>query len=230
MLGYFLGAVSMARLFGSLVAPGEDVSSEEYRVLEDDSISLDIASATNVSQKLGPRFGCLVSMLDMLKVFVPTLALKLAFPDQPYFLFAAAAGVVGHNFPVYYRFKGGGGLSSAMGGLLAVDWLAVIATPVAGMILGMGLLRDAYVASTLWLFLLVPWFWIRTHDWGHVLYAAVMIVSFLVATLPLTKQYLRIRKKGPEALQSFYEKFHMGRGLLKIGRLFGLYRKKTPSS
>jgi hypothetical protein len=108
--------------------------------------------------------------------------------------------------------------------LLAVDWLAVVVTPPVGMVLGMGLFRDAYVASTLWLFLLLPWFWIRTHDWAHILYAGAMILSFLLATIPLTKQYLRIRKKGPEALQSFYEKFPMGRGLIKIGRLFGLYK------
>jgi glycerol-3-phosphate acyltransferase PlsY len=126
---------------------------------------------------------------------------------------------------VYYRFKGGGGLSAAIGGLVVVDWLALVVTPPAGLIIGMGLFRDAYMGSTLWLFLLIPWLWIRTHDWNYVFYAVAMALSFLLATLPLTKQYLRIRKKGPEALRSFYEKFHMGRGLLKIGRLFGLYKK-----
>jgi len=225
LAGYVLGALSMARLIGRLFAPEEDVSTQEYRVLEDDSIHLDIASATNVSSKLGSKYGCLVSLLDMLKVFAPTLFFKLAFPESPYFLIIAAAGVIGHNFPVYYRFKGGGGLSAAIGGLVVVDWLALVVTPPAGLIIGMGLFRDAYVGSTLWLFLLIPWFWIRTHDWNYVFYAVAMVLSFLLATLPLTKQYLRIRKKGPEALQSFYEKFHMGRGLLKIGRLFGLYKK-----
>jgi hypothetical protein len=95
------------------------------------------------------------------------------------------------------------------------------------MILGMGLFRDAYVGSTLWLFLLIPWFWVRTHDWAHIAYAAIIAVSFLIATMPLTKQYIGLRKKGPEALLNFYEQFHMGRGLVKIGRFFGLYKKKT---
>ena len=226
LIGYLLGAISMARLVGRVFAPGEDVSRQEYQVSEDDKISLDIASATNVSTKLGARFGCLVSLLDMLKVFAPTLFFKLTFPEAPYFLITASAGVIGHNYPPYHRFRGGGGLSAALGGLLAVDWLAVLVTIPAGMILGMGLLRDAYVASTLWLFLLIPWFWIRTHRWAYVAYAAAMIISFLLATIPLTRQYLRVRKKGPEALQSFYEKFPMGRGLLKVGRLFGLYKKK----
>ena len=216
----------MARVIGRFFAPDVDVSKQEYEGLGDDVISFDLASATNVSLQLGPKYGCLVSLLDMLKVLLPTLCFRLAFPEAPYFLASAAMGVVGHNFPVYYRFRGGAGFSSVLGGLLIVDWLAVPVTTVLGMILGMGIVRDAYAASSLWLFLLIPWFWIRTHDWGHILYAFVMILSFLLATIPLTRQYLRIRKKGPEALQSFYEKFHMGRGLIKIGRLFGLYKKK----
>jgi glycerol-3-phosphate acyltransferase PlsY len=226
LVGYLLGAISMARLIGRIFAPGEDVSRQEYQVLEDDRISLDIASATNVSTKLGSRFGCLVSLLDMLKVFAPTLFFKLAFPESPYFLFAASTGVIGHNFPLYHHFKGGGGLSAVLGGLLAVDWLAVVVTLPVGLILGMGLVRDAYVGSTLWLFLLIPWFWIRTHHWPYIAYAAAVIISFILATIPLTRQYLRVRKKGPEALQSFYEKFPMGRGLVKMGRFFGLYKKK----
>jgi glycerol-3-phosphate acyltransferase PlsY len=136
-------------------------------------------------------------------------------------------GVVGHNFPLFHRFKGGAGLSAAMGGLLAVDWLSVIVTPVAGMVLGLGIGRDVYIASTLWLFLLVPWFWIRTSGWDHILYAAAILASFLLATIPVTKQYIKLRKKGPEALLAFYRQVPMGRGLVKIGRLFGLYKNKS---
>ena len=227
LLGYLIGSVSMARIIGYFFAPGVDFSTQDYQILGGDIMSLDIASATNVSKKLGAKFGCLVSILDMLKVLIPTLLLRWAFPEDPYYLAFAAMGVVGHNFPLYYRFRGGGGLSAALGGLLIIDWLAVLVAPAAGMVLGMGLLRDAYVGSTLWLFLLIPWFWIRTHDWAHLLYAAVIAVSFLIATMPLTKQYLRLRKKGQDALVAFYEQFHMGRGLVKIGRFFGLYKKKS---
>jgi len=222
--GYLLGALSMARVIGRIMAPGEDITGQEYNLVGGESMTLDIVSATNISARLGAKAGCMVSILDMMKVLVPVLALRLVFPESPYYLMAAAAGVVGHNFPVYYRFKGGGGLSAAFGGLLVVDWPAVIITPAAGMILGMLLTRDAYVASTLWLFLLIPWLWVRTHDGFHMLYACIMIISFLLATLPLTKEYIKLKKKGPEYVLSFYNQFHMGRGLIKIGRWFGLYR------
>ncbi len=227
VLGYVMGSISMTRLIGRLFAPGVDFSRHDYKGLKGDTVSFDIASATNVSHKLGTKFGCLVSILDMLKVFLPTLYLRLAFPESPYFLVTAAMSVIGHNFPLFHRFKGGAGLSAAMGGLLVVDWLSVIVTPVAGMILGLGIGRDAYIASTLWLFLLIPWFWIRTHDLAHIVYSAVILASFLLATIPVTKQYIKLRKKGPEALLAFYRQVPMGRGLVKIGRLFGLYKNQS---
>jgi glycerol-3-phosphate acyltransferase PlsY len=217
----------MTRLIGRLFAPGEDFSRHEYKGITGDTVTFDIASATNVSHKLGAKFGCMVSILDMLKVFLPTLFFRLVLPESPYFLITAAMGVVGHNFPLFHRFKGGAGLSAAMGGLFVVDRLSVIVTPVAGMVLGLGIGRDVYIASTLWLFLLIPWFWIRTSGWDHILYAAVILVSFLLATIPVTKQYIRLRKKGPEALLAFYRQVPMGRGLVKMGRLFGLYRNKS---
>ena len=80
LTGYLLGSVSMARLMGRLFAPDEDLSSQDYQILGGDMMTLEIASATNVSQKLGPRFGCTVSLLDMLKVFLPTLFFRLTFP------------------------------------------------------------------------------------------------------------------------------------------------------
>jgi len=43
----------------------------------------------------------------MAKVAIPTLVFKLLYPQDPYLLIAAAAGMVGHIWPVFNRFKGG---------------------------------------------------------------------------------------------------------------------------
>ena len=228
LTGYLLGSISWARLIGRRFLPGADLSRQTYRGLGDDVITLEIASATNVSLQLGPRYGCAVALLDMAKVFLPTLGFRLAFPEEPYFLATAAMGVVGHNFPVFHRLRGGGGLSAVIGGLLVVDWLAVLVAPIAGMVLGMGFLRDVYAGTLLWVFLLVPWFWVRTGDWARVAYAVVLSVSFIVSMMPLTRQYLEVRKGGPEAVAAFLEQFHMGRGLMRVGRIFGLYKARKP--
>ena len=120
-IGYLLGAISFARVtlrvFGQrpvqdveLAVPGTEEKFHSTSV-----------SATAVRLQLGPKYGCLASILDMAKAGVPALIWRLMFPAEPYFLISAAAAVFGHNWPVYYRFKGGRGQSPTMGGMLVID-------------------------------------------------------------------------------------------------------------
>lgn len=226
--GYLLGAISFARLIGRIVAPGEDISKWELTVGEEQRrFTLELTSATNVGAKLGTKYGCLTSVLDMLKVLIPALVLRLLYPDSPYYLIAASAGVVGHNWPVYYRFKGGAGLSAALGGLLVVDWLGVLVAPAAGMIIGLVILRDVFATASVWIVLLIPWLWLRTHDIWHVGYAVVISISFLLASIPTLKQYYKMKREDPEAHRALLESSHMSRGMLKISRWLGLDKNKS---
>ena len=217
-------------MIGRIVAPGTDISRIEIVVGKDEEeqrkYTSELVSATTVGAKLGTKYGCLISVLDMLKVFAPTLGLRLLYPDSPYFLIAAAAGVVGHNWPVYYRFKGGAGLSAALGGLLVIDWLGVLVAPAAGMIIGLVILRDVFASASVWLVLLIPWLWLRTNDIWHIGYAVVISISFLLASIPAMKQFYRIKREDPEAYRVMMESSQMFRGMLKISRWLGLERNK----
>jgi len=223
LVGYLLGSISFARVIGRIFAPGEDLSRTEAVVGEQKRrIVFDLAGGTNVAARLGARYGMLTSLLDLLKVLLPALAFRLLFPGTTYFLAAAAFGVAGHNWPVYHGFKGGAGLSSILGGLLVVDWLAVIVTPLAGMILGLAVFRDLFVAGTLWVLLLIPWLWLRTHSLWHVGYAAAVSLCFLLAMLPTFLRFQLLKKEDPQTYREVTRASHMARGLAKIGRLFGM--------
>jgi glycerol-3-phosphate acyltransferase PlsY len=52
--------------------------------------------------KMGPKVGCTIGLLDILKVTLPVLVFRLLYPDQYYFLIVAIAGMVGHNWPVFH--------------------------------------------------------------------------------------------------------------------------------
>jgi glycerol-3-phosphate acyltransferase PlsY len=86
--------------------------------------------ATNVGRLLGFRYFLLVFALDVLKGFAPTfvvplLAQSLGAPGPPELpVFIALAAVLGHNFPVYLGFKGGKGVATSLGVLLALDPIA----------------------------------------------------------------------------------------------------------
>jgi glycerol-3-phosphate acyltransferase PlsY len=71
--------------------------------------------ATNVLRLRGWKYAVPVAALDVLKAVVPVwLALKI-FDDRRIAMAAAFLVVLGHCYPVFIRFRGGKGVSTAMG-------------------------------------------------------------------------------------------------------------------
>jgi len=225
IIGYFLGSISFARLVTHWWTRDKDVADFEIQVEgTDDSYKVLSIGGNSVSSVLGPKAGMVVGVLDILKVFVPTVILKLLFPQQPaYALLAAVGGLVGHIWPIYYRFHGGSGFSAIMGGLLAIDWLAVLVCPIAGLLLGMVVFRNMVVASLSWIWLLIPWFWWRSDgDWAYILYALILNVLFILAMVPEIRVAQKYKKEGKylEYGMGSLKSNPMGRGMIKIAKFF----------
>jgi glycerol-3-phosphate acyltransferase PlsY len=224
-VGYLLGAISFTRLVGKRVAPTADLNAVILPTRsEDEQFHGSFVSATTLSVNVGKKAGMTAALLDMLKVFIPTLAFRLLYPEHPYFLIVAVAGVIGHCWPIYYSFKGGRGLSAIYGGMLAIDPIGAVVTAFLGLFLGM-LLREAYTTYVGGMFLIIPWLWLRTGDWRYVLYGIAINVIFLIASIPDIRQYVDHKRRGislsyEEGLQTN----PMGQGLYKIGRRMGLLR------
>lgn len=221
LLGYLFGSLSFARIVGSFVAPGKDISRMEYKLPNHDlTIVTDAVSATTARVHLGARYGCLIALLDMAKVALPTLLVRLWQPDTPYHLLTATTGIVGHNWPLYHRFHGGRGESAILGGLLAIDWMAVVVTNFIGFAVGV-LGGSLLVLRWTGFFLLVPWFWVMHGDWPHVAYAVGAVLLYYVAVRKDLTQYFESKKKGTfpgqEELGAF---LGMGRG---FGRMLDRY-------
>ncbi len=89
--------------------------------------------ATNVTRVIGPWWGKLCFLLDFLKGFLASGAVILltgsgTFSDPAGILpvAAALAVVLGHIYPVYLKFKGGKGISTAAGAVFPLCPLAVL--------------------------------------------------------------------------------------------------------
>ena len=191
--GYLIGSISFARLVVRIRAPGGDVSTIEHR-MEGGKETFESGSvgATAVRQQLGTRYGCLVAILDILKGLLPTLVFKLWQPDAPYYLIAAILTIVGHNYPLYHSFRGGRGLSTLYGGFLVLDWIGVLVTNTAGVLLG-GLVGQVMLMRYTGLVLMIPWTWFRTHDTAKLAYVLVANALFWYAIWPELSQVLRLR-------------------------------------
>ncbi|HRH37682.1 MAG TPA: glycerol-3-phosphate 1-O-acyltransferase PlsY [Flavobacteriales bacterium] len=85
------------------------------------------AGATNTFRVLGPKAGVPVLLIDVLKGFIPVRVLpnfsELPVDKGPWMWLRVAlviAAVLGHLYPVFANFRGGKGVATSLGGVLAV--------------------------------------------------------------------------------------------------------------
>ena len=229
--GYFIGALSFARLIGRIIAPGEDLSYTDLDIAgSDKKFRTESVSATSISARKGALPGCATGILDMAKVGLPMLAIDHWYSTDPVYTLAyAVAAIIGHNYPFYHRFKGGRGLSPMIGSLLVIQPLSVPVTMILGNVVGLFILRDPMAAYTLWLFFLIPWMWFFTDHWLFTAYAALLPVLYFVASVPEIKKYRALQKTGEfNKANSLYESLEhtdLGRPI-KYMRKYGLLKDR----
>jgi len=84
------------------------------------------ATTTNTIRQAGFGWGALVLLLDIAKGFLPTY-LALNFTDNAWVVaITAALAVAGHCWPIFAQFRGGMGLATCGGSLLAANWFAFV--------------------------------------------------------------------------------------------------------
>lgn len=116
ILGYLIGSFNLAIIITKL--RGNDIR----------KIGSQNPGATNALRNFGIKFAALVFAFDIFKAFLATI---IAFLIKKYlknleYIFPMLAGlgaVIGHVFPVYFKFKGGKGVACFFGIMLAYNFL-----------------------------------------------------------------------------------------------------------
>lgn len=78
--------------------------------------------ATNVLRFAGKGLAIYVLLGDILKGVIPVVLAKLAGVPAHWLGWVALAAFLGHLFPIFFNFKGGKGVATAFGGILALTW------------------------------------------------------------------------------------------------------------
>lgn len=116
LASYLLGAIPFGLLFSRLF------SDVDIRSVGSGNIG-----ATNVLRAAGKKAAVLTLLADALKGLVPVLLAKSFFHDDTITVLCGMAAVLGHDFPVYLKFKGGKGVATSYGVVLAVSpWTGLI--------------------------------------------------------------------------------------------------------
>jgi len=117
--GYLLGSIPFGLVLTRLAGLGD------IRAIGSGNIG-----ATNVLRTGRKGLALATLLLDGGKGAIAALA-ALALAGRDAMLIAGLAAVLGHNFPVWLRFKGGKGVATTLGTLIACAWpvgLAAVAT------------------------------------------------------------------------------------------------------
>ncbi len=222
VVGYAVGSISFARIVLRIARPGEHIEPIEVELPGGETFVSDTVSATAVRMQAGPRYGCLTALLDMAKVAIPTLAFRIWMPEEPYYLVVAAAGVVGHNWPLLGRARGGRGESPMYGGLLVIDPIAVVGTTLLGALVGF-VLGNILVLRWAGMVLLVPWLWLATGDPWTLAYIVSVVGMYFVAMLPELRQYAAMLGRSTDPTnEEIAVEFAMGAGLGRAIDRYGL--------
>ena len=115
IIGYFIGNIETGYIFGKL------------NKMDIRNYGSGNAGATNTLRVLGPKAGLIVFFGDFCKSLIPCLVVRYIFRDNVslsyvYMLYIGLGVVLGHKFPFYLGFKGGKGVASTAGIIMALDY------------------------------------------------------------------------------------------------------------
>ena len=121
VIGYLLGSIPFSLIISKAVF--------HFDIREYGSHNM---GGTNSGRVMGKKWGALVCFLDGAKTFIPVLTLSLLFKfnvfkfeDYQYIIYITGfAGLIGHCYPIFAKFKGGKAVACSYGFALATNiWL-----------------------------------------------------------------------------------------------------------
>ncbi|MBN1832394.1 MAG: glycerol-3-phosphate 1-O-acyltransferase PlsY [Deltaproteobacteria bacterium] len=108
---FLLGSIPFGRIIGHWVS-GIDVTQRGSGNI----------GATNVARIIGLKWGLLTLLLDGLKGFLPLFICALLFPQSEAIpALTGLSALLGHQYSIYLRFRGGKGFATALGVYLALS-------------------------------------------------------------------------------------------------------------
>lgn len=115
LVSYLIGAIPFAYILGKVI--------KHIDLRREGSGNI---GATNAWRVLGKKIGIATLIMDILKGFLAVILISRVFPlriIQDEFMrrfFCGLAAIIGHNFPVYLKFKGGKGVAASAGVVLGL--------------------------------------------------------------------------------------------------------------
>ena len=116
LVAYFVGSIS----FGIII-------SYFFKLSDPRTIGSGNTGATNV-MRTGNKIAALLTLLgDMLKATIVIIIANQMNLSEMNLVVISITILLGHIFPIYYKFRGGKGVATALGILLGINWMLALA-------------------------------------------------------------------------------------------------------
>lgn len=114
IIGYLLGSINASIIFSKL--KGDDIRRH----------GSGNAGATNTLRTYGKGVAAGVTLFDVLKGIAAVLVARYILKDDMAVLLSGLGAVLGHNFPLYFGFKGGKGILTSFAVILMISPYAAL--------------------------------------------------------------------------------------------------------
>lgn len=180
--GYALGSISFSTLIAKKTA-GIDIRDHGSKN----------AGATNTLRVLGFGPALLVLALDVMKGIIPVVLTIALLEDPLWAVLAGIASILGHNWPIFFKFKGGKGVATTIGVVAVLGfWPAAISGVIALIVVAIS--RYVSLGSLLFVTLLPFMYWLFN------LPTSIIAGSVAITALSYYKHRLNVKRliKGEE--------------------------------
>ena len=176
IIAYLIGSISFSVIISKKMA-GFDVREK----------GSGNAGTTNVLRSVGKKAAVITLVCDVLKGVVAVLIALLAgviIKDLDKALLVQLAGVfviIGHTFPVFFKFKGGKGIATSLGVLLIINWQIGLICLVFALLLmaltrmvSVGSIAAAVLFPVLVLFINQNYIVAESSNWSYLIFSVVI--------------------------------------------------------
>lgn len=194
IIGYLFGSLNFSIIIGKLF----------YRtdVREHGSKN---AGATNTLRTLGTVPAVCVLVLDTLKAVMAYLVSLAITKDYAVSYLTATFASLGHNYPVYFGFKGGKGVTVSLGAVFCFHPLAGLCTLLVGVVV-IAVKRYVSLGSILAAVSAPFWVWIFCSSSEYRVFVTVLTVVLVLQIIIRHKENIKRLLKHEESKISFRKK------------------------
>ena len=188
IIGYLFGGIQSAILYGKI--KGVDITKH----------GSGNPGTTNTLRVLGKKAGAAVLVMDILKVVLAIIITRLIFSDNAILvsLYGGIGAILGHSYPLFFKFKGGKGIATTVGTLLALDY-RIFFISVLIFLITFGITRIVSISSLLMTasspMLLILFYWDAHYG------IEAMVLGFLITAVTFYRHKENIKRliEGTEA-------------------------------